>query len=170
MSGGQSANGKLLVVDDNEANRDMLARRLTKQGYDVDVAVDGPEALRKVEEQVPDLIVLDVMMPGMSGLEVLRYLRNLYDRVELPVLMATAKTDSEDVVAALAVVGTVVVAGFENLRLGAPRFRRTAREHDGGGDDLSAQQFIGLLGGGARAVFLFKAAAFFEQALICDQA
>ncbi len=103
MSGGQSANGKLLVVDDNEANRDMLARRLTKQGYDVDVAVDGPEALRKVEEQVPDLIVLDVMMPGMSGLEVLRYLRNLYDRVELPVLMATAKTDSEDVVAALAV-------------------------------------------------------------------
>ena len=103
MSGARSASANLLVVDDNEANRDMLARRLIKQGYEVETAADGPEALRKIDANLPDLVLLDVMMPGMSGLDVLRYLRNLYDRAELPVVMATAKTDSEDVVQALAV-------------------------------------------------------------------
>ncbi len=103
MSEQKSAEATLLVVDDNEANRDMLARRLRRQGYEVDTAIDGPQALAKIEEAVPDLVLLDVMMPGMSGLEVLRYLRNLYDRAELPILMATAKTDSEDVVQALAI-------------------------------------------------------------------
>jgi len=103
VSENDSAEATLLVVDDNEANRDMLARRLRRQGYEVDTAVDGPQALSKIEEAVPDLVLLDIMMPGMSGLEVLRYLRNLYDRAELPILMATAKTDSEDVVQALAI-------------------------------------------------------------------
>lgn len=102
MSEQKSADATLLVVDDNEANRDMLARRLRRQGYEVETAVDGPQAIEKIEAWVPDLVLLDVMMPGMSGLEVLRYLRNLYDRAELPILMATAKTDSEDVVQALA--------------------------------------------------------------------
>ena len=96
------ARGQLLVVDDNEANRDMLARRLRRQGYTVDAAEDGPEALRKIDASLPDLVLLDVMMPGMSGIDVLRHLRDRYDRAELPVLMATAKTDSEDVVEALA--------------------------------------------------------------------
>ena len=94
--------GNLLVVDDNEANRDMLARRLRRQGYSVETADSGPVALRKIDESRPDLILLDVMMPGMSGLEVLRHLRQQYDRAGLPILMATAKTDSEDVVQALA--------------------------------------------------------------------
>ena len=103
MSEEKTAEATLLVVDDNEANRDMLARRLRRQGYEVETAIDGPQAISKIEQSIPDLVLLDVMMPGMSGLEVLRYLRNLHDRAELPILMATAKTDSEDVVQALAI-------------------------------------------------------------------
>ncbi len=93
---------KLLVVDDNEDNRDVLARRLEKRGYDVDVAADGQAALAALDRSAYDLVLLDVMMPGMSGVEVLARVRESRSKAELPVLMATAKTDSEDVVAALA--------------------------------------------------------------------
>lgn len=92
---------RLLVVDDNEDNRDMLARRLRKRGYDVDTAEDGFVALDRAEADHFDLIILDIMMPGMSGLEVLRRLREIHPRAELPILMATAKSGSEDMVKAL---------------------------------------------------------------------
>ena len=96
-----SAPARLLVVDDNEDNRDMLARRLRKRGFEVDVAEDGRSALVQIEQSQYDLIVLDVMMPDMSGLDVLTAIRSKRSRVELPVLMATAKTESQDVVDAL---------------------------------------------------------------------
>ncbi|MCB9602827.1 MAG: response regulator [Sandaracinus sp.] len=96
-----SAPARLLVVDDNEDNRDMLARRLRKRGFEVDVAEDGRSALASLEQGSYDLVVLDVMMPDMSGLDVLSTIRRTRSRVELPVLMATAKTESQDVVDAL---------------------------------------------------------------------
>ncbi len=98
---GDGPQRRLLVVDDNEDNRDMLARRLSRKGFEVDTAEGGVEALRLVHEVPYDLVILDVMMPGMNGLEVLEKIRETYPRAELPVLMATAKTGSEDVVEAL---------------------------------------------------------------------
>ncbi|MEM9070454.1 MAG: response regulator [Myxococcota bacterium] len=92
---------RLLVVDDNEDNRDMLARRLQRRGYEVDTAEDGFAALRMVDAHPYDLVLLDIMMPGMSGIEVLAKLRETYPRAELPILMATAKSDSKDMVEAL---------------------------------------------------------------------
>ncbi len=92
---------RLLVVDDNEDNRDMLARRLQRRGYEVETAEDGASALARIEQEPFDLVILDIMMPGMSGLEVLERLRKTYPRAELPVLMATAKSDSQDMVRAL---------------------------------------------------------------------
>lgn len=80
----------------------MLARRLRKRGFLVDTAADGGEALRLVDASPYDLVLLDVMMPGMSGLEVLEVLRQTYPRAELPIVMATAKTTSDDMVEALA--------------------------------------------------------------------
>ncbi|MFN7974209.1 MAG: adenylate/guanylate cyclase domain-containing protein [Acidobacteriota bacterium] len=93
--------GALLVVDDDEMNRDMLARRLQRKGYDVKVAVDGYEALKMVGASPFDLILLDVMMPGISGLDVLRDIRTKRSVADLPIIMATAMGASEDVVAAL---------------------------------------------------------------------
>lgn len=91
----------ILVVDDNEDNRRMLSLRLTRRGYNVEVAQDGYEALAKIENQKFDMVVLDIMMPGMDGLEVLTTIRQTYSLAELPVIMATAKDESDDVVKAL---------------------------------------------------------------------
>jgi adenylate cyclase len=93
--------GFLLVVDDNEMNRDMLSRRLVAKGHSVSVAEDGARALQLVEERRPDLVLLDVMMPGISGLEVLTILREKYTVSDLPVIMATAMDGSQDIVEAL---------------------------------------------------------------------
>jgi phosphoserine phosphatase RsbU/P len=93
--------GKLLVVDDNEMNRDMLARRLTRRGYEVVTASDGQNALDIIAEQSFDLVMLDIMMPGLSGWEVLERIRAKRSRLELPVIMATAKDGTEDIVRAL---------------------------------------------------------------------
>jgi len=95
---GQSA---ILVVDDNEMNRDLLSRRLAKKGFVVDVAEDGFKALDWIEENPCDLVLLDIMMPGMSGIEVLEKVRTTRDGTELPIIMATAKDSREDIVGAL---------------------------------------------------------------------
>jgi sigma-B regulation protein RsbU (phosphoserine phosphatase) len=93
--------GHLLVVDDNEMNRDLLSRRLRKKGHQVQVAEGGAEALEMIQSEAFDLILLDIMMPVMNGFEVLEKIREKYDSSGLPVIMATAKTESEDIVAAL---------------------------------------------------------------------
>ncbi len=91
----------LLVVDDNEMNRDMLSRRLARKGYQVKVAEDGEKALEIVAREAIDLVLLDIMMPGIDGVEVLKILRRNHSQTELPVIMATAKADSKDMVEAL---------------------------------------------------------------------
>ena len=91
--------GYLLVVDDNEMNRDMLSRRLRKKGYRVQVAEGGAQALEMIENDAFDLVLLDIMMPGIDGFEVLEKIRGASGPSELPVIMATAKTESEDIVA-----------------------------------------------------------------------
>lgn len=92
---------RLLVVDDNEDNRDMLARRLRRRGYEVITADSGAVALELIENESFHAVLLDVMMPIITGLDVLAKLRSNFSKTELPVLMATARSDSEDVVEAL---------------------------------------------------------------------
>lgn len=91
----------LLVVDDNEMNRDMLSRRLERRGYRVLTADDGQPALDLLETEKVDLILLDIMMPGLDGVEVLKIIRQRFSQDELPVIMTTAKSDSRNVVEAL---------------------------------------------------------------------
>jgi adenylate cyclase len=91
----------LLVVDDNLLNRDMLSRRLGSRGFRVEVAEDGHAALELVEKQDFDLVLLDVMMPGLSGIDVLKRVRERFSESDLPVVMATARDATEDVVEAL---------------------------------------------------------------------
>lgn len=91
---------RILIVDDNEMNRDMLSRRLSRAGYAVLMAEDGEAGLALIMEQRVDLILLDIMMPGISGLDVLQQIRQSYSQVQLPIIMATAKDESEDIVKA----------------------------------------------------------------------
>ena len=90
----------LLVVDDNELNRDALSRHLRRQGYLVTAAADGDEALALIAAGRYDLVLLDVEMPGMSGLDVLTGLRAAHSDTELPVIMVTARSQGPDIVEA----------------------------------------------------------------------
>jgi serine/threonine protein kinase len=92
---------RILVVDDNQMNRDMLSRRLARRGYEVDVAEGGRAALEKLESGDFDLVLLDLQMPDLSGFEVLEVIRSTHSTFELPVLMVTANAESERVVDAL---------------------------------------------------------------------
>jgi diguanylate cyclase (GGDEF)-like protein/PAS domain S-box-containing protein len=92
---------RLLIVDDNELNRDMLARRLTRQGYEIVVADSARQLSQRVKEDAIDLVLLDIEMPEISGLEALKTLREIYSAIELPIIMVTAKNQSDDVVKAL---------------------------------------------------------------------
>src|SRR5713226_8041394 len=92
---------RLLIVDDNEMNRDMLARRLVRKGYVVGLADSAKELLERVKEDAVDLVLLDIEMPEISGLDALQKLRQRYSAAELPIIMVTAKAQSDDIVKAL---------------------------------------------------------------------
>lgn len=92
---------RLLIVDDEDYNRDMLERRLARQGFQVVLAASGAEALEKLRATTVDLVLLDVMMPGQSGIDVLKLMRERYSPAELPVVMVTACDQTGDIVDAL---------------------------------------------------------------------
>ncbi len=100
-AGEADAAPRLLVVDDDPSARELLARRFQRQGFRVDTARDGLEGLRRIEADPPDLVLLEILMPGMNGLEVLERMRRSHGRAELPVILATALDGSEDVVEGL---------------------------------------------------------------------
>jgi len=90
----------ILLVDDNEVIQETCGRVLEQHGFRVVVADDGDWAVRKIDQVSPDLVLLDVMMPGLNGFEVLEVLRERYPPDELPVIMATAKDQNADVIRA----------------------------------------------------------------------
>ena len=92
----------MLVVDDEPMNRDLMARRLSRHGFNASFACSGKEALEWIGSHAVDLVLLDVEMPDMNGLEVLKEIRKTYSPARLPVIMATGISSSEDMVAALA--------------------------------------------------------------------
>ena len=92
---------RILIVDDNETNRDILRSRLGPQGYELLEAADGEEALAAARQHHPDLILLDVMMPKMDGIEACRQIKADASLPFMPVVLVTAKSDSKDVVAGL---------------------------------------------------------------------
>ena len=87
---------RLLLVEDNEMNRDMLSRRLIKHGWDVAVAVDGAEALTRAQSERPDLILLDLGLPEMDGWEVAKRLRAHEDTRGIPIIALTAHAMAGD--------------------------------------------------------------------------
>ena len=92
---------KILVCDDDELLTELLQFRLEAKGFDVTVAGDGREALNSIRLAQPDAVVLDAMMPGIDGLEVLRQLREDAATRDIPVIMLTARKGERDIVDAL---------------------------------------------------------------------
>jgi DNA-binding response OmpR family regulator len=92
---------RILIVDDNPENLDILQTRLARHGYEILTARDGEEALATARETLPDLILLDIMMPKLDGIEVCRRLKADRSLPFMPIIMVTAKADSKDIVAGL---------------------------------------------------------------------
>jgi class 3 adenylate cyclase len=92
---------RILAVDDVPSNLEILQVRLKAQGYEVITAADGEEALAKIKEFTPDLVLLDIMMPKIDGIEVVKRLKQDTSQNFLPVILVTAKADIRDVVAGL---------------------------------------------------------------------
>jgi CheY-like chemotaxis protein len=95
---GSPAPGRLLVVDDNEMNRDLLSRRLNQQGHRVANARNGREALEMIAAEEFDLVLLDIMMPELDGYKVLERMRAEGTLDQLPVIMISAVTEMESVI------------------------------------------------------------------------
>ena len=87
---------KILLVEDNEMNRDMLARRLTRRGYEVVIAVDGEQGHTMAHSEKPDLILMDMSLPIRDGWEVTRDLKTAPDTKEIPILALTAHAMAGD--------------------------------------------------------------------------
>ncbi|GAA3182223.1 response regulator YycF [Fructilactobacillus sanfranciscensis] len=106
---------KILVVDDEKTITDIEKFSLEKEGYEVEVAYDGEDALKKVEENTPDLIILDIMLPKIDGLEVAKEVRKTHN---MPIIMVTAKDSELDKVLGLEIgADDYVTKPFSNREL-----------------------------------------------------
>jgi len=81
---------RILLVEDNEMNRDMLSRRLIRRGHDVTMAIDGPAGIASAIEHRPDLILMDISLPGMDGWEITKVLRSRPETASIPIIALTA--------------------------------------------------------------------------------
>jgi diguanylate cyclase (GGDEF)-like protein len=133
MNGKQAA---ILIVDDIAANRDILTRRFERRGFTVTGAESGRRALELIDNQAFDLVLLDIEMPELSGLEVLKRIRDQHSPVSLPVIMVTGKSHSEDIAEALSAgandyvtkpVDFVVAFARTNAQLALKRAEEAAR-------------------------------------------
>jgi CheY-like chemotaxis protein/HPt (histidine-containing phosphotransfer) domain-containing protein len=101
--------GKILVVEDSETIRYMTTKSLSRFGYDVVGAMDGKEALKLLDEDPPDVVVLDLVLPHVSGFEVLEQIRNRYSSLEVPVIVVTANTKRSSLLRSMAMGANDVV-------------------------------------------------------------
>lgn len=95
------SNKKILVVDDEEDIVELITFQLERDGYNVCSANDGIEAVSKINKDRPDLVILDIMMPRMNGLDVVQLIRGKEDKKSLPIIIVSAKSTEDDIVAGL---------------------------------------------------------------------
>ena len=93
---------KILIVEDNEMNRDMLSRRLLKKGFEIILAVDGAEGVEKTINEKPDLVLMDMSLPVMNGWEATKNLKANNETAKIPIIALTAHAMAQDKEKALA--------------------------------------------------------------------
>ncbi len=87
---------KILLIEDNEMNRDMLSRRLEMKGFEVIIALDGAEGVTKARSETPDLILMDINLPVMNGLEATKLLKRSAETKTIPIIILTAHAMDSD--------------------------------------------------------------------------
>lgn len=109
--------GTILAVDDEEDILELVRYNLEKEGYIIHTATSGKDAVRIIKKTPPDLIILDLMLPGMDGLDVCKVLKNNPTTKQIPIIMLTAKGDESDIVLGLSWVRMIISPNHS-----APRF------------------------------------------------
>lgn len=129
---------KILVVDDEEDILELLKYNLSREGYQVACTTSGENTLNLVETEAPDLILLDLMLPGMDGLEVARRLKDKPDTKNVPIVMLTAKGEEADIVTGLELGADDYVTKPFSPRILLARVRAVLRRKQNGSQDKTS--------------------------------
>src|SRR2546430_6024540 len=124
------AGTRILLIEDEHALTDVLSYNLEREGYEVQVAHDGQEGLRKAQMQLPDVILLDLMLPGLDGLEVCRELRAGERTRHVPILMLTAKAEETDQVVGFSIGADDYVTKPFSVKVLLQRIRALQRRYE----------------------------------------
>jgi DNA-binding response OmpR family regulator len=127
---GNGVSTKVLIVEDEEDIRDLLYYNLSREGFRASVAEDGVKALEKIRQDAPDIVLLDLMLPGLDGLELTRRLRRDARTAHLPVVMLTAKKEEVDRIVGLELGADDYVTKPFNLRELILRMRAVLRRYE----------------------------------------
>lgn len=134
---------RILIIEDELDMAELVAMRLKKEGYAVDVTNDGAEGLKQAQASPPDLIVLDLMLPGMSGTDIAQQIRNDPRTSSVPIIMATAKSEESDVVVGLHLGADDYVTKPFSMSVLAARVAAVLRRSSAAGGDGKGHLKIG---------------------------
>jgi two-component system phosphate regulon response regulator PhoB len=135
---------RILVIEDERGLTDTLTYNLRREGYDTLVAHDGQEGLRKAQTQLPDLILLDLMLPGLGGLEVLRELRAGERTREIPIIILTAKAEETDQVVGFSLGADDYVTKPFHVKVLLQRIKALQRRVEGGADPVDVVEYLNV--------------------------
>src|SRR5271156_1219417 len=138
------ARPRILIIEDERGLTDALTYNLQREGYDTIVAHDGQEGLRKAQMQLPDVILLDLMLPGLDGLEVCRQLRAGELTRTVPILMLTAKAEETDQVVGFSLGADDYVTKPFSVKVLLQRIKALQRRVDTGGESGDTIEHLGV--------------------------
>jgi two-component system, OmpR family, phosphate regulon response regulator PhoB len=138
------AKPRILIIEDERGLTQVLTYNLEREGYEVVVAHDGQEGLRKAQMQLPDLVLLDLMLPTMDGLEVCRELRGGERTRNVPILMLTAKAEETDQVVGFTMGADDYVTKPFNVKVLLQRVKALLRRADTAGEPADVIEHLGV--------------------------
>lgn len=138
------ARPRILIIEDERALTEVLKYNLEREGYDVTISYDGQEGLRKAQMQLPDMIVLDLMLPSMDGLQVCRELRAGDRTRNVPIIMLTAKAEETDQVVGFSMGADDYVPKPFSVKVFLQRIKALQRRVDNGSDSIDIIEHLGV--------------------------
>lgn len=139
------AKPRILIIEDERALADILEINLQREGFETSVARDGAQGLRQAQVNVPDLVLLDLMLPGRSGLEICRDLKSSPVTNAIPIIMITAKSEETDQLIGFATGADDYVTKPFSVKVLIQRVRRELRRKESGGDDRDVLSHHGIV-------------------------
>jgi two-component system phosphate regulon response regulator PhoB len=133
---------RILVIEDERGLTDVLEYNLKREGYETIVAHDGQEGLRKAQTLLPDLILLDIMLPGLSGLDVCRELRSGDRTRDIPIIIISAKSEETDQIVGFSLGADDYVTKPFHVKVLLQRIKALQRRVEGGGDQVDVIEHL----------------------------